>query len=638
MILFFAMMLASLLNGDFESGQGADIPHWKLSGAARKMWRVEPGAGVNGNRGLVWECAHTNIYAFPTQRIELKPGRRYRISAQVKTNIRKIGSGSYGAGVFLEWFDKDGKGLGSCYPPRARGSNDWVTIENVTKKPIDGDVAYGVVGAFVHKGCVGYAAFDDIEVTEYAVKPLGGLHSSAYRDTAKDGRITFFAPLFVDTNGFRSADWKVEFRYLAADGARRAVAAESVTPEFVSLSLDVAELAMGRQRVECGVSSADGRTRDSAELEFTRVEELPKRKVYVDSRRRLIVDGKPFFPLGLYSSVLRPPVVSAYSKGPFNCVMPYHSPNLQQLDDCEAHGIKVIYAVNKTYAGWRSAPKGVKTEADEIRWIEGRMAFAKDHPAMLAWYLADELAVSYVPRLAKRRAWLAERDPDHPTFACYCRFDQMREYLPTVDIFGTDIYPVPNKALRTVADVTRVTDDGLFRARSLWQVPQAFSWAETHTSLAGGARFPTRAEMRSMCWQMVAAGANGLIGYCLHQCMDRFTGESIGTRWDDVCAVFADLKRFSHVFLCGGEPPPVRGVPQSLAVRTFREGADVWLLVCNLEDTEVSASFTIEGACGESSVVYGAGARATDGKVEVSMAPFDVCLVQFSLSGKVEVK
>ena len=141
-----------------------------------------------------------------------------------------------------------------------------------------------------------------------------------------------------------------------------------------------------------------------------------------------------------------------------------------------------------------------------------------------------------------------------------------------------------------------------------------------------------------MCWQMVAAGANGLIGYCLHQCMDRFTGESIETRWDDVCAEFADLKRFSHVFLCGGEPPPVRGVPQSLAVRTFREGADVWLLVCNLEDTEVSASFTIESVCGESSVVYGAGARATDGKVEVSMAPFDVCLVQFSLPGKVEVK
>ena len=630
MILLAAMVAVSLVNGDFESGNGSDIPGWKLSNDGRKIWRVEAGAGVNGNRGLVWECAHTNIYAFPTQRIQVKPGRRYRIVAQVKTAMRKIGSGSYGAGVFLEWFDKDGKGLGSCYLPRVRGTNDWVTIENVTKEPIGGDVAYAVVGAFVHRGCVGCAAFDDIEVSEYDVKPIGGLFSSAYRDTAKDGRVTFFAPLFVETNGFRSADWKAEFRYVAADGAKRTVAAEVASPEFVSLSVDVAGLAMGEQRVECDVASVDGGVKDAAGLKFTRVAELPQRKVHVDSRRRLVVDGKPFFPLGLFSSVLRPPVVSAYSKGPFNCVMPYHAPNLKQLDDCEAHGIKVIYALNKVYAGWRSAPKGVKTEEDERRWIEGRMAFAKNHPAMLAWYLADELAVSYVPRLAKRREWLAEVDPDHPTFACYCRFDQMREFLPTVDIFGTDVYPVPDKPLRKAADITRVTDGGLFCARALWQVPQTFSWGETSTTRAAGARFPTRAEMRSMCWQMVAAGANGLIGYCLHSCMDRFTGESIGTRWDDVCAVFSDLKRFSPVFLSGGEPPQVRGVPPSLAARTFREGGEAWLLVCNLEDAATSATFAIDGVRGESAVAYGAGARATDGKVEVSMAPFDVCLIHFN--------
>lgn len=627
-LILAAMVSLPLVNCDFESGTGSDITGWRLNEAGRRIWRVERGAGVNGNGGLVWECATTNIYAYPSQRVTLEPGRRYRIAAQVKTAVEKIGSGSYGAGVFLEWYDSDGKYLGACYPPRARGTNDWVTIENVTSKPIPENVAYGVVGAFVHRGCVGYAAFDEISVTEYSVKPIGGLFSSAYRDVAKDGRVSFFAPIFVDTNGFTSANWKAEFRYVAADGRRRAVPAEMVSSEFVSLSVDVADLVVGEQTVECAVSSADGTVSDSATMRFTRAAELPARKVYVDSRRRLIVDGKPFFPLGMFSSVLRPPVVSAYSKGPFNCVLPYHSPNLKQLDNCEAHGIKVIYAVNKTYAGWRSAPKGVKTEEDEIRWIEGRMAFAKDHPAMLAWYLADELAVSYVPRLAKRRAWLAEVDPDHPTYACYCRFDQMREYLSTVDVFGTDAYPVPNLPLRKAADITSVTGRGLYGARSLWQVPQAFSWAESHTALAKGARFPTRAEMRSMCWQMVAAGANGLIAYCLHSCMDRFTGKSIETRWDDVCAVFEDLKRFSPVFLSGGEPPQVRGVPPSLAVRTFREGADVWVLVCNLEDSAANASFAIDGAGGGADVLYGAGASAAAGRVVVAMAPFDVCLMR----------
>ena len=337
--------------------------------------------------------------------------------------------------------------------------------------------------------------------------------------------------------------------------------------------------------------------------------------------------------VGMFSSVLRPPVVAAYAKGPFNCILPYHAPARKQMDNCEAHGLKFIYAINKTYAGWRSAPKGVKTEADEIRWLEARLPDVKSHPAMLGWYLADELAVSYVPRLAKRRAWLAERDPDHPTFACYCRADQMREYIGTADVFGTDVYPVPFAPLRKVADVTRQTDAGLFGAFALWQVPQTFSWADTRTTRAKGARFPTRGEMRSMCWQMVAAGANGIISYCLHHCMDRMTGEPTEDRWENVCAVFADLKRFTDVFLAGDEPPAMTGVPPSLVVRTFRSGDDAWVLVCNLEDAVTEATFQIVGATSAGEKVYGVGAEMVGGKVRVAMPPYEVCLLKTEMKG-----
>ena len=629
MSLFLLLFAAIVTNGDFENGEGADVPGWPFTENDRKVWRVDPGAGLNGNRGLVWECRDPDLYAFPKQEVKLEHGKRYRIEAQITTKVVKNGPGSHGAGVCLEWYDKDGRCLGSCYPPRVRGTNDWSKVEEVMKNPLPSEAVKCKVGVFVHRGCTGYAAFDELSVTEHKVKPLGGLFSSAYRDVAADGKVKFFSPFFVATNSFDASSWNVAFSYTALDGSRRTVPAESVTPSFVSYGVDVADLAMGRQDVVCTAVSADGATRDEARLSFERVEKLPERKVFVDAKRRLIVDGKPFFPLGLFSSVLRPAVVETYAKGPFNCILPYFPPTRKQMDDCAERGIKVIYAVNKVYAGWRAAPKGVKTEADETAWIENRMRYAKNHSAMLAWYLADELAVSYVPRLAKRRAWLAAQDPDHPTFACYNRIDQLREYLPSADVFGTDIYPVPYRPLRECADKTASTDDGLFRARSLWQVPQTFTWKETRTSLAANGRFPTRDEMRAMYWQMIAAGANGLIGFCLYQCVDRNTGAPVENRWDDVCAVFSEISRFSHVFLAGGAAPEVGDVPDSLAVRTFREGGDAWVLVCNLEAAACKSSFSVSVKHSGADVVYGGGvSSAGNGKFETEMDPYGVCLLR----------
>ena len=628
MNVLFALFAAIVVNGDFENGAGADMPGWNLGKSSQKVWRIEPGAGLNGNRGLVWENSDPELYVYPKQEVKLEPGKRYRIQAQISTRIVKNPAGSKGAGVFIEWYDGDGKYLGSCYPPRVRGTTDWASVDSVMNAPLPGNAARCYVGAFVRKGSTGYAAFDEISVTEYKVKPLGGLFSSVYRDVAVDGKVKFFAPFFVSTNSFKASDWSVAFRYTAADGSRKTVPSGSVTPSFVSFEIDVAELAMGRQNIVCSAASADGKIKDEASLSFERAFELPKRKVYVDAKRRVIVDGKPFFPLGLFSSVLRPPVVDAYSKGPFNCILPYHSPTEKQMDNCHAHGIKVIYALNKTYAGWRAAPKGVKTEADEIKWIEGRMKYAKGHPAMLAWYLADELAVSYVPRLAKRTAWLASVDPDHPTFACYNRIDQLREYLPSVDVFSTDIYPVPHKPLRECADKSVVTYNSLFGSRSMWQTPQVFSWGAARSTGDGGGRFPTRLELRSMCWQMVAGGANGILGYCLHHIMDRNTGEPIKNYWDDACAVFEDLKKFSPVFLSGGEEPKVLEVPRSLAVRTFREGCNIWVLVCNLENAVTKAAFTVDVSAADAEVVYGGGVSYSGkGEFKTDISPYDVCVI-----------
>ena len=52
----------------------------------------------------------------------------------------------------------------------------------------------------------------------------------------------------------------------------------------------------------------------------------------------------------------------------------------------------------------------LKTEADEEALIRSRVKQFRDHPALLAWYLNDELPQTYMPRLEAHQRWVAQDD------------------------------------------------------------------------------------------------------------------------------------------------------------------------------------------------------------------------------------
>jgi len=108
-------------------------------------------------------------------------------------------------------------------------------------------------------------------------------------------------------------------------------------------------------------------------------------------------------------------LLDLYGKSPFNCLMPYGSPDRQQMDLAQQHGLKVIYSVKDWYAGLDSCPKSIQLEADEEPQVRARVREFRDHPALLAWYLNDELPQQYLPRLEAHYRWVAEEDVDHPT-------------------------------------------------------------------------------------------------------------------------------------------------------------------------------------------------------------------------------
>ena len=88
--LAFAACGELIRNGGFEEGTAQKAMGWSLA----PCYSVQDGAGMNGNRGLVFTNDVANRKAdFCAQTVKLKPGFAYRFSCWAKTeNIEGVAS------------------------------------------------------------------------------------------------------------------------------------------------------------------------------------------------------------------------------------------------------------------------------------------------------------------------------------------------------------------------------------------------------------------------------------------------------------------------------------------------------------------------------------------------------------------
>lgn len=554
-------------NGSFEelSEQGRTA-HWGVG----NHYRISDRVGMNGTRGMAYVNESDKNYYEPIgQTLKLEPGTRWRVSMMARTEDLSCLSG-----ICVEWYAADGKWISGTYKDGPSGTTPWTRVEAVTP-PIPSDAVKCRVAVYVRKGGIGKAWFDDISVVPFERKAFGALRSSAYRNVAAKGRVTFVADINIKG---RLPGAKAVFKIKEADSAVRSVPAEVLTEDRAALTIDVERLALCKQNVICEVKAADGTVMGSGTLSFTRVRDLPAHRVWIDGRRRTIVGGKPFFPLGIYLNSIdgKGDGLCNFLTGPFNCAMPYKEPDRAQLDLCRGKGIEVIYPINTVWPWSKHRPAGVITAADAETYVEKKVAELKDHPALLAWYVNDEIPVERIPDLVARQKLLERLDPEHPTWTVLYQFSQVRDYYDSFDVIGTDPYPVPQASIGNVADWTRVTRDEVMGLKPLWQVPQAFDWGDYGRK---DCRFPTREELVNMTWQCVANGANGLI-YFAYRHLYRKEGFRVD-RWADICAAAASVKSYVPVILSDEDEPVVSGATEELSVRAWKYQGNIYLAVVN---------------------------------------------------------
>jgi hypothetical protein len=174
--------------------------------------------------------------------------------------------------------------------------------------------------------------------------------------------------------------------------------------------------------------------------------EQPIRKVTTKGRR-LLLDGKPFFPMGVYLG--KPSMLAGTG---FNVMMP-SAMTPEVIEESARSGILLTPELTGALRAHLPSQIGLAMEP------------FKAHPNLFAWYLCDEPdhAMMTVPPAELRLATKMARqiDPDRPTWAVVMSWTDanMHQYADTVDILATDIYPIEDQnTKRPLVEVAQKTD------------------------------------------------------------------------------------------------------------------------------------------------------------------------------------
>ena len=580
-----------VLKDDFETADA--VAKWTLC----KGVSLVDGAGVDGSRGLVWEQNEFREMQMVTQtvvtvdgnavrpmptavperfvrEVSVEPGRVYSISAKVRGAITN--NCLY---LFFAWYDKDGRFIGRAEGQptiyRQVGCKGWEVVRTKTQR-LPSDAASAKLFVELYRTTLGRMAFDDFTVTCDEARHLERVFSSAYRNTQESGPVRFVAPYVASPERFPRARLSGEFSFVGADGDFT-LKTDTVTDDRFEVTVDCARLKEGMSSVTARLFF-DGKELASAAMDFTRAK--VSRKVTFDAAQRLIVDGKPFLPLGVFVHPRDKEVayLDRLRNSPFNCVIEC-TPEKAIMDKFHAAGLMTLPKMT-----WN------------LKYAAGMARELRDHPSLLAWYVIDEVAPDRADEKRELQKIVAENDPDHPTFAVLDRPRNADAMMGAFDIVSCDPYPVGRNRgeLSKASEFPTLCRRKTYGLCPLWQVPQSFAWDWCHKyGHPDEDRYPTYEELRSMAWQAIAAGANGLLWYSAHHIFKCSPAERLEENWGNLVKVADEIKSHGDVILSEGTT--ATSSSPSVVVRAFEKDGAVWLLAANAERVESTAVVDVPG-------------------------------------------
>jgi len=300
-----------------------------------------------------------------------------------------------------------------------------------------------------------------------------------------------------------------------------AVALNDAEPgaEVVLLKGKLAKLPPGEYTVSAEI--AHGKTH-RASVPLT-VHASAEHEVVIGQNGGLRVDGEPFVPVGWFTPY--PPDYDEYRSEGYNFLTDYNAPfrtveveREQYLDEAARRGLKtMIYPWPRKlhYAPYSDHLRN--REAEALAMIRKRVAALRDHPGLLAWYMADEPGSQPETVHLVRQIYETVRaaDPYHPCVILSDKPDKAKAHAGNGDILVADPYPGFIRGGRSARAIDIVwRDTGTWSdfagLKPVWVTPQGHDLAVYGSA---GHRAPNFVEIRNMAYQSLCAEARGWLWF-----------------------------------------------------------------------------------------------------------------------------
>jgi len=326
----------------------------------------------------------------------------------------------------------------------------------------------------------------------------------------------------------------------------------------------------------------------------------------------VLIDGRPFFPIGLYAVWKKPFNDNSFDKAfgdlkaaGFNLAHTYSSgrgPDFTEFYAAAArHGIKLYVS------------SGAGANCTDVDRVLDDVVQEEAEPALLAWYLADDTASHVGPAdLSEITGAIHDIDPAHITVQAdgvgSPPTSRYAGFVNATDGFLPELYPIRDDSdqgvPRIIADMETVRADlakSGARGRTIWPIIQYFQgW--------GWPRYPTREELWAMSYLSIIYGANGITWYTYGGWGDNHGVTDSPEVWKNICDLGSEISRLQDVLVEPTGPQPAApqtvagplkdglGYP-SLNVLLKQHAGKRYLLAANSARAEVTARFAL--AAGE---------------------------------------
>ena len=277
--------------------------------------------------------------------------------------------------------------------------------------------------------------------------------------------------------------------------ARARLPREPIEELWVPVALPK-ELQPGTYTFKGILSVPNTRIRKLAETTFEIVAPM-ETQVLIDEDGTFLVNGKPYFPLGIYHTDSEYEKIASIG---FNAAQFW-----KWQDDGKGGGLS------------KALDHGLMSlfESNHGVWPELVHQY-KNKPGVLMWYVSDEPDESGYPRSKKNYNIWRENDPNHPTFICCCRKDLFGLHKENCDVLGFN--PGGKKYIDSIIEFIKLAREQTGGRQSLVLVPGAMSESAGERCAASAYAAITQ-DIRGIfwyCWKQTGGGPVG-IGLCQHE-------------------------------------------------------------------------------------------------------------------------